>query len=53
METLFKEKLSCLQADGKKKFIYNALKLYFQKKNIKIGYIALYIYKKKEMTKKC
>lgn len=41
------EKFVCLQANNRKKFISNTLKLYCQERNIKIGYTALYIHKKK------
>lgn len=36
-----------------KKFISNALKLYCQEKNIKIGYAAPYIDQKNEISEKC
>lgn len=52
-EALFKGNLGCLRVDGRRKFINNMLKLYCQKRSIKIGYVTLYIYKENKMAKRC
>lgn len=42
-----------MRADGGGEFISNALKLYCQKRGIKIGYAAPYIYKENGMAERC
>lgn len=52
METLSREKLGCLRADGRGEFISNALKLYCQERSIKIGYAALYMHEENGMAER-
>ena len=47
-----KEKLQCLQINGGREFINVVLKNLCNKKNINIGYAALYIYKENEIAKR-
>lgn len=52
IETLLKEKLGCLQANGGREFISNTSKFYYQKRNIKIEYATLFMQKENGMAKR-
>lgn len=45
------EKLGYLQAGSRKEFIITVLKTFCQKKNIKIGYTASYMYEENKIAK--